>query len=69
MVLTGRSGESSIPILAPTEVHLFSPDPSAAPRTLWLHLDLATFGARQSLRNSDALLALLGTALETHGGC
>ena len=28
-----RSGESSIPILAPTEVHLFSPDPSSAPRT------------------------------------
>ena len=30
-----------------------------------LHLDLATFGARQSLRNSDTLLALLGTALAT----
>ena len=26
-----------------------------------LHLDLATFGARPSLRNFDALLALLGT--------
>ena len=32
-----------------------------------LHLDLATFGARQSLRNSDTLLALLGTALATLG--
>ena len=32
-----------------------------------LHLDLATFGARQSLRNSDTLLALLGTALTTLG--
>ena len=30
-----------------------------------LHLDLATFGARHSLRNSDTLLALLGTALAT----
>ena len=30
-----------------------------------LHLDLATFGARPSLRNFDALLALLGTALAT----
>ena len=28
-----------------------------------LHLDLATFGARQSLRNLVPLLALLGTAL------
>ena len=33
MALTDRSGESSIPILAPTQVHLVSPDPSAAPRT------------------------------------
>ena len=32
-----------------------------------LHLDLATFGARPSLRNFDALLALLGTALATLG--
>ena len=32
-----------------------------------LHLDLATFGARQSLRNSTPLLALLGTALATLG--
>ena len=32
-----------------------------------LHLDLATFGARQSLRNSPPLLALLGTALATLG--
>ena len=32
-----------------------------------LHLDLATFGALQSLRNSTPLLALLGTALATLG--
>ena len=32
-----------------------------------LHLDLATFGARQSLRNLVPLLALLGTALATLG--
>jgi len=32
-----------------------------------LHLDLAAFGARQSLRNSPPLLALLGTALATLG--
>ena len=32
-----------------------------------LHLDLATFGARQSLRSFAALLALLGTALATLG--
>ena len=32
-----------------------------------LHLDLATFGARPSLRNFDPTLALLGTALATLG--
>ena len=32
-----------------------------------LHFVFATFGARPSLRNSDALLALLGTALATLG--
>ena len=32
-----------------------------------LHLDLATFGARQSLRKFVPLLALLGTALATLG--
>ena len=32
-----------------------------------LHFVFATFGARQSLRNSPPLLALLGTALATLG--
>ena len=32
-----------------------------------LHFVFATFGARQSLRNSTPLLALLGTALATLG--
>ena len=30
------------------------------------HLVFVTFGALQSLRNSDPLFALLGTAIETH---
>jgi len=38
---------------------------SRSPRDL--HFVFATFGALQSLRNFDALLALLGTALATLG--
>ena len=33
MALADASGESSIPILAPTKVHLVSPGPSAASHT------------------------------------